>query len=114
LSSVVSKASSGAIEYVPVSRVANITQTINQLKDKGIWIAGTGTEEGKPLHQTDLKVPLAIVIGGEGAGVGRLVAENCDFIVNIPMKGKIQSLNASAAAAIMIYEVVRQRLNIQG
>lgn len=109
LTAVVAKASAGALEYMPVARVSNMTQTIQELKEKGIWVFGTAADGATPLHQTDLKGPTAIVIGSEGDGMGRLVAESCDFKVSIPMKGAISSLNASAAAAILLYEAVRQR-----
>lgn len=109
LTAVVAKASAGALEYMPVARVSNMTQTIQELKEKGIWIFGTASDGATALHQTDLKGPTAIVIGSEGDGMGRLVAENCDFRVSIPMKGEISSLNASAAAAVLLYEAVRQR-----
>lgn len=109
LTPVVSKSSAGAIEYVPVARVANIAQTIDFLKDKNIWVAGTDSSGDKPYHKADLKGPIALIIGSEGEGIGRLVKEKCDFILNIPMKGKISSLNASVAAALVMYEVARQR-----
>ena len=111
LTAVVAKASAGAIEYVPVSRVANISQTIEFLKKEGVWIVGTDATGDKPYHKADYNGPIAIVIGNEGAGISRLVKENCDFVVRIPMKGKIASLNASAATALMLYEVVKQRLS---
>lgn len=108
LTEVVGKASAGAIEYVPVAKVPNIVQAIETLKTKGLWIAGLDTD-GTSYGKTELKGPIAIVVGGEGTGVSRLVKEKCDFIVSIPMKGKIESLNASNAAAILMYEVCRQR-----
>lgn len=110
LTAVVAKASAGALEYVPVARVSNLTSAIKTLKDNGVWIYGTAADGAAPLYQTDLTGPAAIVIGSEGAGMGRLVAESCDFMVSIPMKGRINSLNASNAAAILLYEAVRQRL----
>ena len=109
LTAVVSKASAGAIEYMKVARVPNISAAIRELKDRGVWIYGTAAEGASPLYETDLTGPAAIVIGNEGAGMSRLVAENCDFKVSIPMKGHISSLNASTAAAILLYEAVRQR-----
>ena len=109
LTAVVGKASAGAIEYMPVARVSNITATIRDLKQRGIWIFGTAADGATALHSADLKGPAAIVIGNEGAGMSRIVAEACDFKVSIPMKGHISSLNASAAAAILLYEAVRQR-----
>ena len=109
LTAVVAKASAGAIEYMPVARVSNLTAAIKELKEKGVWIFGTAADGATPLYQADLTGPAAIVIGSEGGGMSRLVAENCDFKISIPMKGEISSLNASAAAAILLYEAVRQR-----
>ena len=109
LTAVVGKASAGAIEYMPVARVSNLASAIRELKEQGVWIYGTAAEGASPLYQTDLTGPAAIVIGNEGVGMSRIVAESCDFKVSIPMKGKISSLNASAAAAILLYEAVRQR-----
>lgn len=109
LTAVVGKASAGAIEYMPVARVSNLAATIRDLKQRGVWVYGTAAEGASPLYQTDLTGPAAIVIGNEGVGMSRIVAENCDFKVSIPMKGKISSLNASASAAILLYEAVRQR-----
>ena len=108
LTAVVGKASAGALEYVPVARVSNVTAAIKELKAQGVWVFGTAGG-ATPLTGADLKGPAAIVIGNEGEGMSRLVAESCDFKVSIPMKGKISSLNASAAAAILLYEAVRQR-----
>ena len=110
LTAVVAKASAGAIEYVPVARVANISQTIDILKKNGIWVVGTDASGDKPYHKSKYDGPIAIVIGSEGSGISRLIKENCDFVVRIPMKGKVSSLNASAAAALMLFEVVKQRL----
>jgi 23S rRNA (guanosine2251-2'-O)-methyltransferase len=109
ISSTVAKVSAGAVEHISVARVANLSQTISLLKEKNIWVAGTASGAGEPLYKAKLDMPLAIVIGGEGTGVAKLVAENCDFLIHIPITGKITSLNASAAAAICIYETVRQR-----
>lgn len=109
LTPVVAKASAGAVEYMPVARVANITAAIRDLKQRGVWIFGTAASGSTTLYQADLKNAAAIVIGNEGEGMNRLVAENCDFQVSIPMRGEISSLNASAAAAILLYEAVRQR-----
>lgn len=110
LTAAVAKASAGAIEYVPVARVTNISQTIDYLKKQNIWVAGTDSaEENKSFQNSDLKGPIALVIGSEGEGLSRLVKEKCDFTIRIPMKGQISSLNASVAAAIVMYEVVRQR-----
>ena len=109
LTAIVGKASAGALEYMPVARVTNITNAIKELKERGVWIFGTAAEGATPLYQADLKGAAAIVIGNEGDGMSRLVAESCDLKVSIPMKGRISSLNASAAAAILLYEAVRQR-----
>ncbi len=109
LTAVVGKASAGAIEYMPVARVANIAAAIRDLKQRGVWVFGTAADADLTLYQADLKGPAAIVIGNEGVGMSRIVAESCDFRVSIPMKGQISSLNASAAAAILLYEAVRQR-----
>lgn len=108
LTATVAKTSAGAIEYTPVARVTNIVRTIEELKDKGLWIA-CADMDGEMMYKVDLKGPLAIVVGGEGAGVGKLVKEKCDLVAKVPMKGDIDSLNASVAAAVLIYEAVRQR-----
>ncbi len=110
LTAVVAKASAGAVEYMKVARVTNITVAITQLKERGVWVFGTAAEGAVPMYQADLKGPAAIVIGNEGQGMSQLVRKNCDVMVSIPMKGKISSLNASAAASILLYEAVRQRL----
>jgi len=109
MTAVLSKTSAGAIEYMPVARVANITSALEELKAAGVWIYGTAADGGSLLWETDFKGPCAIVIGSEGEGMTRLVSENCDFKVRIPMKGRVSSLNASASASIVIYEAVRQR-----
>lgn len=109
LTAVVAKTSAGALEYLPVARVSNIAAAIETLKENGVWIYGTAADGDTALYQADLKGPCAIVIGNEGAGMSRLVSERCDFRVSIPMKGSISSLNASAAAAVLLYEAVRQR-----
>ena len=111
LTAVVAKASAGAVEYMKVARVTNITAAIQELKDKGVWIFGTAAEGSIPMYDADLNGPTAIVIGSEGDGMSRLVRESCDVTVSIPMRGQISSLNASAAASILLYEAVRQRLN---
>ena len=110
LTATVAKASAGAVEYMKVARVTNINQTIAQLKEKGVWIFGTAAEGSVPMYQADLTGPAAIVIGNEGTGMSPLVQKNCDVTVHIPMQGRISSLNASAAASILLYEAVRQRL----
>lgn len=109
LTAIVGKTSAGAVSYLPVARVANLTSALKDLKKQGVWIFGTAAGASTDLYIADLKGPAAIVIGSEGDGMSRLVAENCDFLVSIPMKGHISSLNASAAAAILLYEAVRQR-----
>ena len=109
LTAVVGKASAGALEYLPVARVSNITAAIDTLKKAGGWIYGTAAEGSTTLYKADLKGAAAIVIGNEGQGMRRLVSDSCDFKVSIPMHGRISSLNASNAAAILLYEAVRQR-----
>ena len=110
LTAIVAKTSAGAVSHVPVARVPNLPALLKELKDEGIWVFGTAADGDRLLYEADLKGPAAIVIGSEGDGMGRLVAETCDFKVSIPMKGKLNSLNASAAAAILLYEAVRQRM----
>lgn len=110
LTAIVGKTSAGAVSYMPVARVANLPATLEELKKKGVWIYGTAAEGTTSLYDADLKGAAAIVIGSEGSGMGRLVREKCDFLVSIPMKGRISSLNASAAAAILLYEAVRRRM----
>ena len=110
LTATVGKTSAGAVAHVPVARVPNLPALLKELKEEGVWIFGAAMDGSTPLHQADLKGPAAIVIGSEGSGLGRLVEENCDFTVSIPMFGKINSLNASAAAAVLLYEAVRQRM----
>ena len=110
LTATVAKASAGAVEYMKVARVTNINRAMEELKEKGVWIFGTAAEGSVPMYQADLTGPTALVIGNEGEGMSPLVRKNCDVTVHIPMKGRISSLNASAAASILLYEVVRQRL----
>ena len=110
LTAVVAKTSAGAVEYMKVAKVTNINQAISELKEKGVWIFGTAAEGSIPMYQADLTGPTAIVIGSEGDGMSALVRKNCDVTVHIPMKGRITSLNASAAASILLYEAVRQRI----
>ena len=112
LTAVVAKTSAGAVAHVPGARVPNLPALLTELKEEGGWVFGTAADGTTPLYQADLKGPAAIVIGSEGTGMGRLVAEKCDFKVRIPMKGRLNSLNASAAAAIMLYEAVRQRMQL--
>ncbi len=108
LTAVVAKASAGAINYTPVAKVANLSATIRDLKERGMWFV-CADMEGDLMYGLDLKGPVGLVIGGEGPGVSRLVKENCDFAAAIPMKGQIGSLNASVAAGVLAYEIVRQR-----
>ena len=110
LTATVAKASAGAVEYMKVARVTNINNAIAELKEKGVWIYGTAAEGSIPMYKADLTGPAAIVIGNEGDGISPLVRKNCDVILSIPMKGRISSLNASAAASILLYEAVRQRI----
>ena len=110
LPSIVAKTSAGAVSHMKVARVPNIPALLKDLKKQGIWVFGTAADGTTGLYQADLKGPAAIVIGSEGDGMTRLAAENCDFLVSIPMKGDLNSLNASASAAILLYEAVRQRM----
>lgn len=110
LTAVVAKASAGAVEYMKVAKVSNVVAAIRELKEKGVWVYGTAADGEAAMYEADLKGPAAIVIGNEGQGMSRLVGENCDQKVRIPMKGRISSLNASNAASILLYEAVRQRL----
>ena len=109
LTTIVDKASAGAAEHMMISRVPNITAALKELKDEGLWVYGTAADGACGLWTTDLTGPVALVIGSEGDGMGRLVKENCDFVLSLPMKGRLNSLNASAVAAVTMYEVLRQR-----
>ena len=109
LTSIVGKTSAGAVSYLPVARVANLNAALRELQKEGLWVFGAAADGATPLYEADFKGPAAIVIGSEGSGMGRLVRESCDFLVSIPLKGHIQSLNASNAAAVLLYEAVRQR-----
>ena len=109
LTSIVDKTSAGAAEHMAVARVPNLTAAIKELKAAGLWVYGTAASGASELWKTDLKGPVCIVIGSEGEGMSRLVEESCDFLVSIPMRGKLSSLNASASAAIVLYEALRQR-----
>ena len=111
LTSVVAKTSAGAVSHMKVARVPNIPSLLKDLKKQGVWVFGTAVNGTTGLYDADLKGAAAIVIGSEGDGMTRLAAENCDFLVSIPMKGDLNSLNASASAAILLYEAVRQRMN---
>lgn len=109
LTAVVAKTSTGAIEHIPVARVGNLAQTVEDLKKRGVWIAGTDAKGSADYRRMDAKLPLAIIIGSEGKGMSRLLKEKCDFLYNMPMVGQVTSLNASVAAAILMYEVLRNR-----
>ena len=109
LTAIVAKTSAGAVSYLPVARVPNLTALLKELKKAGLWVFGTAADGDTTLYEADLKGPTVIVIGSEGDGMSRLVREQCDFLVSIPMRGKLNSLNASAAAAVVLYEAVRQR-----
>ncbi|HCU08788.1 MAG TPA: 23S rRNA (guanosine(2251)-2'-O)-methyltransferase RlmB [Clostridiales bacterium] len=108
LTETVAKASAGAIEYVPVAKAGNMVRAIEELKELGLWVTGLDMD-GIPYSQAELKGPVALVVGGEGGGLSRLIREKCDQIVSIPMSGKISSLNASNAAAVLLFEIRRQR-----
>ena len=110
LTAIVDKASAGAAEHARIARVANIPAALKELKERGLWVYGTAADGENDLWHTDFSGPVALVIGSEGDGMGRLVRECCDFIVSLPMKGQISSLNASNAAAITMYEILRQRM----
>jgi len=109
LTETVAKTSAGALSHIAVAKVTNLIPVMEELRQAGLWIAGATNEAEKDLYHTDLSEPLGIVIGSEGRGIRRLVKEKCDFLIRIPMKGKISSLNASVAAAVVFFEVVRQR-----
>ena len=109
LTAVVNKASAGAAEHMAVARVSNLSAAIRELKEKGIWVYGTAADGASDLWKTDLAGPIALVIGSEGDGMSRLIRDHCDFILSLPMRGKVSSLNASAAGAIVMYEILRQR-----
>lgn len=108
INSIVAKTSAGAVEYTPVAKVTNLVSTIEDLKKRGVWV-GAADMDGTSMYKTDLKGPLCIVVGNEGTGISRLVKEKCDFIISIPMNGDINSLNASVAAGVVMYEAQRQR-----
>ena len=109
VNSTVSKVASGALQYMKIARVNNISDTILKLKDNGVWVCGTAIDAEKYYYDQSLTGPLAIVIGNEGKGISELVKRNCDFLVKIPMKGKVTSLNASVSTGIVVYEAVKQR-----
>ena len=109
LTATVAKASTGAIEHIPVVRVTNLSRTIDELKERGVWVAGTDASGKEDYRAFDGTMPLALVIGSEGKGMGRIVREKCDFLLRLPMVGKVTSLNASVAASLLMYEVYRKR-----
>lgn len=109
LNAVVDKVSAGAVSYVPIVSIGNISQTLQSLKERGFWVAGADMDGSEPYYKARLTGPMVLVVGAEGKGLGRLVKETCDILVRIPMAGGVNSLNASAAGAILLYEVVRQR-----
>ena len=109
LTAVVAKTSAGALHYTPVAKVTNLAKTMEELKEQGLWFV-CADMDGERMYDLNLKGPIGLVIGSEGEGVGRLVKETCDFVASIPMKGQISSLNASVAAGVLAYEIVRQRL----
>jgi 23S rRNA (guanosine2251-2'-O)-methyltransferase len=109
LTAAAAKAAAGALEHLPVARVTNVPRTLAELKEQGIWVVGLDAGGEKELWQTDLRGPLAVVMGSEGKGLGRLVREGCDFSLRLPMRGRIPSLNVAAAGAVVLYEVFRQR-----
>ena len=113
VNSTVNKASAGAVEHMKIARVTNISDTIEELKRAGLWICGTDVSTNKYYYNQDLKGAIGIVIGNEGKGISEKVKKNCDFLVKIPMKGKIESLNAAVSAGVVIYEVVKQK-NLEG
>ncbi|OIJ21600.1 23S rRNA (guanosine(2251)-2'-O)-methyltransferase RlmB [Anaerobacillus alkalidiazotrophicus] len=112
LTATVAKASTGAIEYVPVVRVTNLARTMDELKKRGLWFAGTDAKGDTDFRQASFDLPIGLVIGSEGKGMSRLVKEKCDFLLSIPMQGKVTSLNASVAASLLMYEVLRKRNTI--
>ena len=113
LTAVVGKASAGAAEHLAVARVANLPAAIKTLKERGLWVYGAAPGAENTLWETDLTGPVCLVIGSEGSGMGRLVRESCDVLVSIPLRGRVGSLNASAAAAVLMYEVLRQRTAVR-
>jgi len=109
LTATVLKTSAGAAEHVPVARVTNLAQSIERMKEQGIWVAGADVAANADVYKQSFDMPLALVIGNEAKGIGRLIKEKCDFLVKLPMAGQLNSLNASVAAGVLMYEVLRQR-----
>jgi len=114
LTATVAKSSTGAIEHIPVARVTNLARAIDDIKERGVWVAGTDAKGKDDYRNIDGNMPLCLVIGSEGKGVGRLIKEKCDFLIHLPMKGKVTSLNASVAASLLMYEVYRKRYPLRG
>ena len=110
VTAIVEKTSAGAVEHMAVARVVNLAAALKELQEAGVWVFGTAADGEKSLWEADLKSPAALVIGSEGSGMSRLTRENCDFLLSIPLRGQVSSLNASNAAAVVLYEAVRQRL----
>lgn len=113
LSSVVARTSVGAVEYVPVAKIGNVAQTLEELKAKGLWVVGADMDGKETYYEANMRGPIVLVIGNEGKGISRLTKNNCDFLVRIPMVGKVNSLNASNACAVLAYEIFKQRLTSQ-
>jgi 23S rRNA (guanosine2251-2'-O)-methyltransferase len=111
LNATASKVACGAAEAIPYFQVTNLSRTLTQLQERGIWIVGTAGEADATIYQSDLKGPLALVMGAEGKGMRRLTRENCDLLINIPMAGEVSSLNVSVATGVTLFEIVRQRLS---
>jgi 23S rRNA (guanosine2251-2'-O)-methyltransferase len=109
LTSTVAKASTGAIEHIPVARVTNLSRAVDELKDRGVWVAGTDAKGKQDYRQLDCTLPIGLIIGSEGKGMSRILRDKCDFLVQLPMVGRVTSLNASVAASILMYEVYRNR-----
>lgn len=109
ITATVAKTSAGAVEYVPIVRIGNVSQTIKTLKEEGIWIVGADMDGTSDYYAANMTGPIAVVVGSEGQGLSRLIKENCDFLVKIPMKGHLTSLNASVACSLLLYEVLKQR-----
>lgn len=114
LTATVAKASTGAIEHVPVVRVTNLSRTLDELKDKGLWIAGTDAKGSDDYRRFDGTMPVGLIIGSEGKGMSRILREKCDFLIHLPMSGHVTSLNASVAASILMYEIYRRRHPLEG
>ncbi|TFD99323.1 MULTISPECIES: 23S rRNA (guanosine(2251)-2'-O)-methyltransferase RlmB [Jeotgalibacillus] len=114
LTATVAKASTGAIEHVPVVRVTNLSRTVDELKDRGVWVAGTDAKGSEDYRRFDGTMPLGLIIGSEGKGMSRILREKCDFLIHLPMVGHVTSLNASVAASLLMYEVYRRRHPLEG